>query len=181
MGNHGSSRPRTSARLRVSSAALAATALTTAAVFGPGAAGAAGPSAKAARTLNLSDSANLVLNNHKGTELKESGTAKGNLPGRIYIQVEAGFAEVGDRQDPGVPKRRLAQRKRKRKLSCRHLFERFVLGYAEHHGWQRALRESERLQTQLQRHRPPSKRRRVGARERQNLLLRARRTFCPEC
>lgn len=88
MGNHGSSRPRKSARLRVSSAALAAAALTTAAVFGPGAAGAAGPRAKAARTLSVSDSANLRLNNHKGTELKESGTAKGNLPGKIYIQLK---------------------------------------------------------------------------------------------
>jgi hypothetical protein len=86
MGNHGSSRQRTSARLRVSSAALVAAALATAAAFGPGAA--AAPTAKAARTLNLSDSANLVLNNHKGTELKESGTAKGNLPGKIYIQLK---------------------------------------------------------------------------------------------
>ncbi|MGH2911402.1 MAG: autotransporter [Solirubrobacteraceae bacterium] len=66
---------------------MAAAALTTAAFFGPGAAGAAAPSAKAARTLNLSDSANLVQNNKKGTELKESGTAKGNLPGKIYIQL----------------------------------------------------------------------------------------------
>jgi hypothetical protein len=67
---------------------LALAALATAATFGPGAAGAAAPAAKAASTLNLSDSANLVLNNHKGTELKESGTAKGNLPGRIYIQLK---------------------------------------------------------------------------------------------
>jgi hypothetical protein len=88
MGNHGSSRSRTSARLRMSSAALAVAALATAATFGPGAAGAAAPSAKAASTLNLSDSANLVQNNKKGTELKESGTAKGNLPGKIYIQLK---------------------------------------------------------------------------------------------
>lgn len=87
MGNHGSSRPRTSARLRVSSAALAAAALATAAVFGPGAAGATAPSAKAASTLNLSDSANLKLDNHKGTELKESGTAKGTLVGPISVQL----------------------------------------------------------------------------------------------
>jgi hypothetical protein len=70
----------------VSSAALATAALATAAVFGPGAAGAV-PSAKAASTLNLNDSANLVQNNKKGTELKESGNAKGTLGGRIYIQL----------------------------------------------------------------------------------------------
>ena len=87
MGNKGSSRARTSARLQVSSAVLAAGALATAAVLGPGAAGAAAPQAKAARALNLSDRANLVQNNKKGTELKESGTAKGNLPGKIYIQL----------------------------------------------------------------------------------------------
>jgi len=68
-------------------AALAVLALAIAAAVGTGAAGAAGPSAKAARTLNLSDSASLKLNNHKGVELKESGTAKGNLPGSIYIQL----------------------------------------------------------------------------------------------
>ncbi len=94
MGNHRSSRPRTSARLRVSSAALAAAALATVAVFGPGAAGAAAPSAKAARTLNLSDSANLVQNNKKGVELKDSGTAKGTLPGKIYIQLRVGQGKV---------------------------------------------------------------------------------------
>lgn len=67
--------------------ALGAAALAVAAVAGTGAAGAAGPSAKAASSLSLSDSANLSLNNHKGVELKESGTAKGNLPGKIYIQL----------------------------------------------------------------------------------------------
>ncbi len=87
MGNKRSSRARTPARLQVASAVLAAGALATAAVLGPGAAGAAAPQAKAARTLNLNDSANLSLNNHKGVELKESGTAKGNLPGKIYIQL----------------------------------------------------------------------------------------------
>jgi len=82
-----SSRPSASSRLRASGAMLSLTALATAAVLGAGAAGAAGPHAKAARSLNLSDSANLRLNNHKGVELKESGTAKGNLPGPIYIQL----------------------------------------------------------------------------------------------
>jgi hypothetical protein len=94
MGNIGSSRPRASARLRVSSAALAAAALATAAVFGPGSAGASAPSAKAASTLNLSDSANLVQDNKKGTELKESGTAKGNLSGKIYIQLKLANART---------------------------------------------------------------------------------------
>lgn len=82
-----SSRSRTSARLRATIAALAVLALALAAAVGTGAAGAAGPSAKAATSFNLSDSANLSLNNHKGVELKESGTAKGNLPGKIYIQL----------------------------------------------------------------------------------------------
>lgn len=94
MGNHGSSRPRTSVRPRVPAAALVAVALVTATAFGPGAAGAAAPSAKAARTLNLSDSANLVQNNKKGTELKESGTAKGTLPGQIYLQLRVGEGKV---------------------------------------------------------------------------------------
>jgi hypothetical protein len=82
-----SSRSRTSARLRATIAALAVFALALAAAGGTGVAGAAGPSAKAAGSLNLSDSANLSLNNHKGVELKESGSAKGNLPGKIYIQL----------------------------------------------------------------------------------------------
>jgi hypothetical protein len=81
------SRPRTSARLHALVASLAVLALAAAAAVGTGAAGAAGPSAKAASTLNLSDSANLQLNNHKGVELKESGNAKGNLTGKIYIQL----------------------------------------------------------------------------------------------
>lgn len=82
-----SSRSRSSARLRAMIAALAVLALAIAAAVGTGAAGAAGPSAKAAGSLNLNDSASLKLNNHKGVELKESGRAKGNLPGSIYIQL----------------------------------------------------------------------------------------------
>ena len=81
------SRPRASARLRALLAALAVFALAIAATVGAGAAGAAGPAAKAASTMNLSDNANLRLNNHKGVELKESGTAHGNLRGSIYIQL----------------------------------------------------------------------------------------------
>lgn len=81
------SRSRRPARLRLPAAALLAATVLAAAAVGTGAAGAAGPSAKAARTLNLSDSANLSLNNHKGVELKESGTAHGNLPGSIFIQL----------------------------------------------------------------------------------------------
>jgi len=66
---------------------LAVLALAVAAAVGTGAAGAAGPSAKTARTLSLSDSANLRLENHKGIELKEGGSANGNIPGKIYIQL----------------------------------------------------------------------------------------------
>lgn len=87
-----SSRSRAAARLRAPIAALAILVLAFAAAVGTGAAGAAGPSAKAAGSLNLSDSANLSLNNHKGVELKESGTAKGNLPGKIYIQLRLASA-----------------------------------------------------------------------------------------
>ena len=87
-----SSRSRSSARLRATVAALAILALALAAAVGTGAAGAAGPSAKAAGSLNLSDSASLKLHDHKGVELKEMGTAKGNLPGSIYIQLRLASA-----------------------------------------------------------------------------------------
>lgn len=83
-----SSRPRTSARLRISSAALAMGAITTIAVFGTGAAGASSPRATAARSINLNDSANLHLQNKHGIELKEGGTAKGNLGGPLYLQLK---------------------------------------------------------------------------------------------
>lgn len=79
-------RPRVFARPRNAVAALTVAA-TAAAAVGTGAAGAAGPHATAARSFRLSDSANLRLNNHKGVELKESGSAKGNLPGQIFIQL----------------------------------------------------------------------------------------------
>jgi hypothetical protein len=82
------SRARTSARLRISSAALALGALATTAVFGAGAAGAASPQAKAARSVNLNDSASLHIQNKHGIELKEGGTAKGNLGGPLYLQLK---------------------------------------------------------------------------------------------
>lgn len=82
-----SSRPRTSARLRISSAALALGAVATATVFGTGAA-AASPHARAARSVDLNDSASLHLQNKHGIELKEGGTAKGNLPGPLYLQLK---------------------------------------------------------------------------------------------
>lgn len=44
--------------------------------------------ATASRSIQLSDNANLRENNHKGIELKESGSAHGNLPGSIYIQLK---------------------------------------------------------------------------------------------
>jgi hypothetical protein len=87
MGNK-SLRPRTSARLRISTAALALGAVATAAAFGGGAAGAASPHAKAARSLNLDDSASLHLQNKHGIELKEGGTAKGTLGGPLYLQLK---------------------------------------------------------------------------------------------
>jgi hypothetical protein len=74
-------------RSRGSLAAVAVGALAIAAAVGTGGAGAAGPQAKAARSFTLNDSANQRLNNHKGIELKESGAAKGNLPGSIFIQL----------------------------------------------------------------------------------------------
>jgi hypothetical protein len=83
-----SSRPRTSARLRASSAALALGVAATAAVFGAGAAGAASPHATAARSLNLNDSASLHLENKHGLVLKEGGTAKGSLGGPLYLQLD---------------------------------------------------------------------------------------------
>jgi hypothetical protein len=86
MGNK-SLRPRTPARLRISSAALALGAVATAVAFGTGAAGAAAPHAKAARSLNLNDSARLHLQNKHGLVLKEAGTAKGSLGGPLYLQL----------------------------------------------------------------------------------------------
>jgi hypothetical protein len=87
MGNQ-SSRPRTFARRRISSAALALGVVTAAVAFGTGAAGAASPHAKAARSLDLNDSASLHLQNKHGLVLKESGTAKGSLGGPLYLQLE---------------------------------------------------------------------------------------------
>jgi len=83
-----SSRPRATARLRISSAALALGAVATATVFGAGAAGAASPHARAARSVDLNDTANLHLQNKHGIELKEGGTAKGNLGGPLYLQLK---------------------------------------------------------------------------------------------
>ena len=82
------SRPRTSARLRISSAALALGAVATAVTFGAGAAGAASPHARTARSLTLNDSASLHLQNKHGLVLKESGTAKGSLGGTLYLQLD---------------------------------------------------------------------------------------------
>jgi hypothetical protein len=87
MGNQ-SSRRRALVRPRISSAALAVGALTTAVAFGPVAAGAASPQARAARSINLSDSAKLHLQNKKGLVLKEAGAAKGTLPGTLYLQLK---------------------------------------------------------------------------------------------
>jgi hypothetical protein len=81
-----STRPHASLRLRAT-AALSALGLVAAAAAGTGAAGAAGPQAKASRSFYLSDSASLRKDNQKGVELKESGKAKGDLPGKIYIQL----------------------------------------------------------------------------------------------
>jgi hypothetical protein len=82
-----SSRTRTSARVRISSIALALGAIATIAVFGTGAAGAS-PRATAARSTNLNDSASLHLQNKHGIELKEAGVAKGTLGGTLYLQLK---------------------------------------------------------------------------------------------
>lgn len=87
MGNH-SSRRRTLVRPRISSAALAVGAIATAITFGTGAAGASSPRATAARSINLSDTASLHLQNKKGLVLKEAGNAKGTLPGALYLQLK---------------------------------------------------------------------------------------------
>jgi len=87
-----STRARRSMFPRAAGAVAGVAALASVAALGAGAAGAAGPQARAARSLNLNDSANLHLNNHKGVELKESGSAKGNLPGQIYIQLRLASA-----------------------------------------------------------------------------------------
>lgn len=82
---HKESRRRSSARFLVSAASVGS--LAAAAVLGVGTAGAAGPSAHAARTITIKESSNLVLDNHKGVVLKEHGTAKGTLTGPIYLQL----------------------------------------------------------------------------------------------
>lgn len=87
MGNQ-SLRPRMPARSRISTAALALGAVATAVTFGAGAAGAASPHAKAARTITLNDSASLHLQNKHGLVLKEAGSAKGTLPGTLYLQLD---------------------------------------------------------------------------------------------
>jgi hypothetical protein len=87
-GSMGNRSPRPRSRSRISTAALALGAVSTAVVLGTGAAGAAAPHAKAARSLNLNDSANLHLENKHGIELKESGNAKGTLGGRLYLQLK---------------------------------------------------------------------------------------------
>jgi len=47
----------------------------------------ASPSARSARTITLSDSANLHLTSHHGFTLNETGTATGTISGRIYIHL----------------------------------------------------------------------------------------------
>jgi hypothetical protein len=89
-GSMGNQTPRTHLRTRVSSIALAG-GLASAAMLGAGAAGAAGaaaPHARAARSIELSDNANLHLQNKHGIELKEGGTAKGTLGGPLYLQLK---------------------------------------------------------------------------------------------
>jgi hypothetical protein len=89
-GSMGNQTPpaRRYARTRISSAALALGAVATAVVVGTGAAGAASPHARAARSLELNDSAKLHLQNKHGVELKEGGTAKGTLGGPLYLQLK---------------------------------------------------------------------------------------------
>jgi hypothetical protein len=90
-----STRLHAAPRRRATVTALAAAGLAAASLAGTttaGSAGAAGPRAQASRSFFLSDSASLHKNNQKGVELKESGGAKGNLPGSIYIQLRLASA-----------------------------------------------------------------------------------------
>jgi hypothetical protein len=85
---NGSSRLRSVARRQVSIAGLALAGLAAAAACGTGAATAAAPTATAARTITLNDTATLKESNHHGVVLKEQGSAKGTLPGTIYLQLD---------------------------------------------------------------------------------------------
>lgn len=67
--------------------AVSAGSLAAVGALGVGTAVAAGPSAHAARTISIKESANLSLDNHKGVVLKEHGTAKGTLGGTLYLQL----------------------------------------------------------------------------------------------
>lgn len=80
-----SSRARRRARFLASSAAMGS--LAAAAALAAGTAGAAGPSAHAARTMSIKESGSLHYSNKHGSEVKESGYAKGTLSGPIYIQL----------------------------------------------------------------------------------------------
>jgi hypothetical protein len=55
------------------------------AVVGVAASSAAGPTARAARTLSLNESAHLHLNSSHGFKLNEQGQATGSLRGPIYL------------------------------------------------------------------------------------------------
>jgi hypothetical protein len=82
---HTGSRRRTARRFLVS--AVSAGSLVAVSALGVGAASASGPSAHAARTISIKESASLKLDNHKGAVLKEHGTAKGTLTGPLYLQL----------------------------------------------------------------------------------------------
>ena len=68
-------------------------------VAGDGPAASTAATARAARTVEVSETARLHLTSHKGITLNEEGTASGTIKGKIYIhlQLRSGnrvFAEV---------------------------------------------------------------------------------------
>lgn len=84
----GTARRRRRGRLLALSAPVGSLAAASVLAFGSSGAAAHSRSAHAARTLNLKESAALRLDNKHGVLLKEHGTAKGTLGGKLYLQLK---------------------------------------------------------------------------------------------
>jgi hypothetical protein len=83
--HRGSQRRHTARRFLVSAACAGS--LVAAGALGVGVAGAAGPTAHAARTISLKETGNLRYSNKQGSVVKEQGYASGTLSGPIYLQL----------------------------------------------------------------------------------------------